>query len=245
MRSTTHWPAGGVQSSDTVAPHLRRQVHHVALLHRVSGRHGRRPHVREAGQRHEGRLLLEPRHARSGVQHELGDLVLGRRRRKRDVDLPRGRRGRRHERHPEEAGLNRRERHRVLRRRAAWDVDDLPETLAVVARLEVGAGRRWAERPLEPRNRQRRPANRDWLSEIELDPRLLADRRHRERGELDEVRVGEQRRIDGSAAPRNDRVQVGHRHVAGRHPIGDDGCCRCRARAAPSEPDPPIGRADS
>ncbi len=75
MRSTTHWPGGGVQSSDPSLPIFDVRSRTSLFRTASAGANGRRPEIREAGQRHECRLLLEPGHARSGVQHELGDLV--------------------------------------------------------------------------------------------------------------------------------------------------------------------------
>ena len=70
-----------------VGLHLRCEVENVALPQRVGRRDLRRRQIREPGERRERRLLFESRHARAGVQHELRDLILGRWRRKRKVDV--------------------------------------------------------------------------------------------------------------------------------------------------------------
>ena len=126
MRSTTQWPGGGVQSS---VPSVRIfDVRSTTSLLRIASAAGTAGvAISERPATAERRLLLEPVHERAGVQDELGDLVpVGGGGSGRSMLHRRGRR-RGHERDAEEAGGHRREGDRVLRGRAAGDVDDRPE----------------------------------------------------------------------------------------------------------------------
>ncbi len=96
--------------------------------------------------------------------------------------------------------------------------------LAVVARLELGAGRtRRPPRGLRATHRKRDGADRLRLRVFELDPGLLAVRRRGQRDGADEVAVGQQRGVDRAGARAHHRVQGLLRHVARGHAIRDDG----------------------
>ena len=185
MRSTTHWPGGGVQSSDPSLPIFDVRSTTVALPRRVRRGDGRRPEVREAGERHEGRLLLEAGHARTGVQDQLGHLVLGRGGGSgRSMSIGGGGGGVTNATLKTRADQPARRSTVFCAGRAARDVDDLTEALAVVARLEVGAAPAGGPNgALRARAIARdTPRIATGLREGQLDPRLLADRRHREGG---------------------------------------------------------------
>ena len=114
-------------------------VDDVALAKGVVGANRRRREAAEAGQRHERRFFLEPIDARAGVEHEFGDLVrfLRRRRAEKNSSMSMSIRGAAGNADLEEARADGRKRDRVLLGRAARDVHDFAEGLAVVARLDV------------------------------------------------------------------------------------------------------------
>ena len=242
MRSTTHWPGGGVQSSEPSLAIFEVRSTTSLLRTASAGATAGVPMSERPGQRHEGRLLLEPGHARAGVQHELGDLVLGRGRRKREVDLHRRRAAAASRTPPGRSGPRPAANETVfcaavLRGMLAT----FRNVLAVVARLEIRPGRRRAERPLEPRDRERRAADRHRLRETRTGSTPSGPPAPWE-GEttLTQVAVGQQRRIDGSAARRDHRAAG--RSAARRRPARDRRRrrCPCRTRAAASASGPLI-----
>ena len=127
----------------------------------------------------------------------------------REVDRTRGRK-----REPEHACGHGLERHGVLFGRAAGHRRNLPESTAVVARLEVGARWRRPEGPLEASVRDRRAANRLRARELELNPCRRAIRRHGQRECLRVVAVHETRGLDRAGARGDDRLQDHEGHIA-------------------------------
>ena len=128
MRSTIHWPAGGVQSSEPSGFHLRREVENLALAQRVGAARpaaSPAPRARRAERRPPSLRIASrarrcaARAPRSGTRSDGGGSG-------RSMSSRRWR-WRGHERHAEEPRLDRRKRDRVLLGRAARNVDDLPE----------------------------------------------------------------------------------------------------------------------